>query len=68
MTHQSEVLLENNLLKQLVALGYESVKIYDGDAFISNLKKQLEIFNKTTFTAKEFESILNHTFKLNLTT
>ncbi len=66
MTLQSEALLENNLIKQLVALGYESVKIHDGDVFISNLKKQLEIFNKITFTNKEFESILNHLAKGNV--
>ena len=40
MTLQSEAILENNLVKQLVGLGYESVKIHDGDIFISNLKKQ----------------------------
>ncbi len=39
MSHQSEALLENNLIKQLVALGYESTKINDGDVFISNPKK-----------------------------
>lgn len=66
MTLQSEAILENNLIKQLIGLGYESVKIHDGDVFISNLKKQLEIFNKTTFTAKEFESILNHLAKGNV--
>jgi type I restriction enzyme, R subunit len=51
MVAQSEAILENNLIKQLVGLGYESVKIHDGDAFVSNLKAQLESFNKTTFTA-----------------
>ncbi len=59
MSHQSEAILENNLIKQLVGLGYESVKIHDGDVFISSLKKQLETFNKTTFTVKEFEAIFN---------
>ena len=43
MTHQSEAILENNLIKQLVGLDYESVKIHDGDVFISKLKKLLEI-------------------------
>ncbi len=66
MSHQSEAILENNLIKQLVGLGYESVKIHDGDAFISNLKKQLEAFNNTTFTAKEFDAILNHLAKGNV--
>lgn len=66
MSHQSEALLENNLISQLRSLGYELVKIHDGDAFISNLKSQLEKFNKTTFTVKEFDSILNHLAKGNV--
>lgn len=65
MTTQSEAILESNLIKQLVALGYESVKIHDGDVFVSNLKTQLEKFNKTTFTTKEFDAILNHLAKGN---
>ncbi len=66
MSHQSEVLLENNLIKQLVALGYQLVQIHDGDVFVNNLKTQLEVFNKTTFTAKEFDGILNHLAKGNV--
>ena len=63
---QSEAILESNLIKQLVSLGYESVKIHDGDAFVSNLKIQLEAFNKTRFTTKEFDAILNHLAKGNV--
>jgi type I restriction enzyme R subunit len=66
MTTQPESILENNLIRQLVGLGYESVKIYDGNVFLSNLQKQLETFNKTTFTAKEFDAILNHLAKGNV--
>ena len=66
MTKQSEAILENNFIKQLISVGYESVKIHDGDAFVSNLKSQLEAFNKTTFTAKEFDGILNHLAKGNV--
>jgi hypothetical protein len=50
----------------LVGLGYESVKIHDGEAFVSNLKTQLEVFNNTSFTAKEFDAILNHLAKGNV--
>jgi len=64
--HQSEAILEANLIRQLVSLGYESVKVQDGDAFSANLKTQLEAFNKTTFTAKEFDAILNHLAKGNV--
>src|SRR5258706_1194100 len=66
MTTQSEALLENNLIKQLTGLGYQSVQIHDGDVLLYNLKVQLEVFNKTKFTAKEFDSILNHLAKGNV--
>lgn len=33
---------------------------------VSNLQSQLEIFNETTFTAKEFDAILNHLAKGNV--
>lgn len=39
MSHQSEAILENILIQKLVGLGYESVKVMDGDALVSNLKK-----------------------------
>ncbi len=63
---QSEATLEQNLIQQLVGLGYASVKIHDGDAFLANLKTQLAIFNNTTFTAKEFDAIINHLAKGNV--
>ncbi len=63
MSHQAEAILENNLIKQLVGLGYVSVQIHDVEALLSNLKTQLEAFNKTKFTAKEFDAILNHLAK-----
>ncbi len=66
MSHQSEAVLENNLIKQLVGLGYTSVKVMDGDALVSNLKSQLEVFNKATYTDKEFDGILNHLAKGNV--
>lgn len=63
MTKQSEAVLENKVIKQLRGLGYASVTIPDGDALVSNLQSQLEVFNETTFTAKEFDAILNHLAK-----
>lgn len=66
MPTQSEAKLESNLIKQLVGLGYEVAGIYDGDKLFSNLKKQLEAFNRTKFTDKEFEAILNHLSKGNV--
>lgn len=66
MSHQSEAILESNLIRQLISLGYAAVKIPDGDAFVSNLKTQLEAFNETAFTTKEFDAILNHLAKGNV--
>ena len=66
MTTQSEAILENNLLQQLVGLGYQSVAIRDGEELLSNLQSQLELFNKTTFTTKEYDAILNHLAKGNV--
>jgi type I restriction enzyme, R subunit len=66
MTTQSEAVLENNLIKQLVGLGYESVAIHDSETLLSNLKTQLEAFNQSTFTIKEFSAILNHLAKGNV--
>ena len=66
MTKQSELQLENKLIKQLVGLGYQNVTITDGDALVSNLKAQLEGFNKTSFSTKEFDAILNHLAKGNV--
>lgn len=66
MTTQPEVLLENNLIEQLIGLGYGSVKIHDGEALVSNLKSQLEAFNKESYSDKEFDAILNHLAKGNV--
>jgi len=66
MSHQSEAQLENNLIKQLRELGYASVQILDGNILVSNLKTQLEVFNQTTFTSKEFDAVLNHLAKGNV--
>ena len=66
MSHQSEATLENKLIKQLIGLGYQSVKIPDGDALVANLKTQLEAFNNDTYSTKEFDAILNHLAKGNV--
>jgi hypothetical protein len=63
MSHQSEAVLENNLIKQLVGLGYALVKVTDVSSLLGNLKIQLEAFNQATYTDKEFEGILNHLAK-----
>lgn len=62
----SEAILENNLIRQLVGSGYQSVRIADGAELLLNLQAQLESFNKTAFSQKEFNAILNHLAKGNV--
>ncbi len=66
MAHQSEAVLENNLIKQLVRLNYEKVCVDDEAKLLANLKVQLEKHNKTTFSDTEFKRILNHLNKGNV--
>ena len=60
MSTQSEAILENNLIKQLISLKYEKVDIKDDKDLESNLKSQLELHNKTSISESEFKRILNH--------
>ena len=60
MTHQSEQQLEKTLISQLQKLGFSYIALEDVNAMTANLKTQLEIFNKTTFSEGEFKRILNH--------
>jgi len=50
----------------LIGLGYEPVQINVEDSFLAILQSQLESFNKTKFTSKEFSAILNHLAKGNV--
>ncbi len=63
---QSEAILEQALMSQLQGLGYSFAPVHDGEALLNNLKSQLERFNTTTFTTKEFAAILNHLAKGNV--
>lgn len=56
---QSEQVLENQLVAQLQKLKYEKVIIKDENALTANLKTQLEKHNNITFSASEFERVLN---------
>ncbi|MDJ1493679.1 type I restriction endonuclease subunit R [Cytophagaceae bacterium DM2B3-1] len=60
MAIQSEKVLEDNLIDQLIGLGYSRIVIRDEAALLANLKKQLEIHNNVTLTEKEFAQVLNH--------
>ncbi len=57
---QPEQVLEDNLVAQLVELGYERVAVLDEASLLANLKLQLELFNKVVLTEAEFEKVLNH--------
>ncbi|WP_439474808.1 type I restriction endonuclease subunit R [Algoriphagus formosus] len=58
-TLQSERVLEEQLIKQLQKQGYEFVSLSNENQLLENLKNQLEKHNKTTFSASEFERIVN---------
>lgn len=60
MSPQSEFALENSLISQLEGMEYSFVTIEDEKQMLANLKKQLEVHNKITFTTSEFERVLNH--------
>lgn len=65
MTAQSEQILENNLIQQLSANGYDKVIIKDEPDLLANLKTQLEKHNNKTFSDSDFKQILNHLTKTN---
>ncbi len=60
MSKQSEALLEENLINQLVDLGYEKVSIKDDKWLEANLKTQLEKHNDFSMSESEFKRVLNH--------
>lgn len=66
MTTQPEAILESDLVKQLTGLEYGHVAIQDEESLLTNLQSQLGAFNQTTFSAKEFGTILNHLAKGNV--
>ncbi len=59
MATETEGMLENQLLAQLQTMGYSLVSITNEKELIANLKTQLEKHNNTTFSAQEFERVLN---------
>ncbi|ENA1802746.1 type I restriction endonuclease subunit R [Flavobacterium psychrophilum] len=65
MTSQSELILEQNLINQLAANGYDKIIIKDETDLLVNLKKQLEKHNNKVFSDSDFKQILNHLSKSN---
>ena len=66
MNTQSEQTLENNLVAQLVELGYEKVVLPDTTAMLVNLKAQIERHNDVQLSDAEFRRVLNHLDKGNV--
>ena len=58
MATQSEAVLEQKLVVQLQALGYEHVLLRNEDDLVGNLKTQLQQHNGITLSDKEFQNIL----------
>ncbi len=65
MTSQSELILEQNLISQLAANGYDKVIIKNETDLLANLKKQLEKHNNKVFSDSDFKQIINHLSKSN---
>ena len=59
MPKQPEQILEEQLVEQLQRLNYGLVLIRDEKELIANLKSQLEKHNNISFSATEFEKVLN---------
>ncbi|WP_435235279.1 type I restriction endonuclease subunit R [Psychromonas sp. PT13] len=61
MAIQAEQVLEDNLVTQLVGLGYKQAAITDEQSLLANLKLQLEKLNhlKAPLTENEFKQVLN---------
>ena len=57
---QSEQVLEDGLVAQLIGQGYTRASVTDEESMLANLKTQLEAFNEVTLTNGEFTKILHH--------
>jgi type I restriction enzyme R subunit len=66
MNTQPEQVQKNILIKQLVTLGYEQVKVTDDAELVANFKVQLERLNNASLSDHEFKQILNNINKGNV--
>ncbi len=66
MSIQPEQILENNLVAQLVSLGYAPVQVKDESDLLANLKRQLEKHNKLSLSDDDFRQVLNFISKGNI--
>ncbi|MGE6648827.1 type I restriction endonuclease subunit R [Shewanella colwelliana] len=66
MAYQTEQQLEDNLITQLSAQGFEVVSLPDNAALLANLKKQLEKVNGIVLSDTEFTQVLGKLEKGNI--
>ncbi|GAA5106386.1 type I restriction endonuclease subunit R [Orbus sasakiae] len=59
MAYQSELQLEDALVKQLIGQGYQLISLNDIAGVRRNLKTQLEKLNQVQFSDDEFKQVLN---------
>ncbi|MDB4537418.1 type I restriction endonuclease subunit R [Akkermansiaceae bacterium] len=57
---QSEQVLEDGMVAQLVGQGYTKVAVTDEASMLANLKAQLGVFNGVDLTDGEFTKVLHH--------
>jgi len=57
---QSEQVLEDKLVAQLIGQGYTRAAVTNETSMLANLKAQLESFNDVTLTESEFTKVLHH--------
>ena len=60
MATQSEQILEDNLVAQLIATGYDKADVTDEASMLANLKTQVQLFNDVTLSDAEFTKVLHH--------
>lgn len=60
MPSQPEQVLEDNLVAQLLTMGYERAAVRGEKDLLANLKTQLEKHNQITLSETEFKRVLNH--------
>ena len=56
--YQSEAKLEEALIKQLQAQGYELVKVQNEDDLLKNLRRQIELLNDIYLSDSEWKRLL----------
>jgi len=66
MTTQPEQVLEDNLIRQLISMGYERVHVINDQELVANFKTQLECLNQVSLSDHEFKQILNNINKGNV--